>query len=448
MNKRRLLITQPQATVGQNTELGPRLEVMKCACGCQLGSPSGCFCNGPGTQRRALNLTAVSPSVGAKIIAARKKHQDRPVCVAYHSLVDAEPCRLVKPAAPRQVAPRRRRLAVYTGRPIRMVVVSPAADVSTSGRRDAESLHATTVPERAAARLAMGRDRVVVMASDSGFSSHEAFTRVHPSVWLKSRALPRRGGVRGDGRGARTSRRDHASVRPLADALPPIARRLEPECRHVHACHRTHGSAAAASPHRKTPRDQMSRPRLLSGLGKTDPYAPQEGLVIAGRPFVRYSDVGPGLLTMETGTPLAAPAPDVGEIEVKLSRCLEARRGRGAHGAVRQAAGDLRGDRAMDAEAEREARRLAVGVVHHRPGRESQPRQLAHGRGLADGRIASTVGARAMSCGTSSSPARPIRQIPSTKPLQCCPVGQDVSLRGFTLYGAANTALLPPFVLT
>ena len=54
---------------------------------------------------------------------------------------------------------------------------------------------------------------------------------------------------------------------------------------------------------------------IAESLGKTFPYALQNGLAIAGRPFVRYSDVGPGLMTMETGTPLAAPAPGAGEIE-------------------------------------------------------------------------------------------------------------------------------------
>ena len=54
---------------------------------------------------------------------------------------------------------------------------------------------------------------------------------------------------------------------------------------------------------------------IAESLGKTFPYALQHGLAIAGPPFVRYSDVGPGLMTMEAGTPLASPAPGVGEIE-------------------------------------------------------------------------------------------------------------------------------------
>src|SRR6185436_19718130 len=54
---------------------------------------------------------------------------------------------------------------------------------------------------------------------------------------------------------------------------------------------------------------------IAESLGKTFPYALQNGLAIAGRPFVRYSDVGPGLMTMETGTPLAIPAPGAGDIE-------------------------------------------------------------------------------------------------------------------------------------
>jgi AraC family transcriptional regulator len=54
---------------------------------------------------------------------------------------------------------------------------------------------------------------------------------------------------------------------------------------------------------------------IAESLGKTFPYALQNGLAIAGRPFVRYSDVGPGLMTMEAGMPLAAAAPGAGDIE-------------------------------------------------------------------------------------------------------------------------------------
>jgi AraC family transcriptional regulator len=54
---------------------------------------------------------------------------------------------------------------------------------------------------------------------------------------------------------------------------------------------------------------------IAEGLGKTFPYALQNGLAIAGRPFARYSDVGPGLMTIEVGTPLATPAAGAGDIE-------------------------------------------------------------------------------------------------------------------------------------
>ena len=54
---------------------------------------------------------------------------------------------------------------------------------------------------------------------------------------------------------------------------------------------------------------------IAEGLGKTYPYALQNSLAIAGRPFARYSDVGPGLMTIEVGTPLAAPAAGAGDIE-------------------------------------------------------------------------------------------------------------------------------------
>ena len=44
---------------------------------------------------------------------------------------------------------------------------------------------------------------------------------------------------------------------------------------------------------------RIARPEIAAtmaeGLGKTIPYALQNSLAIAGRPFARYSDVGPAL---------------------------------------------------------------------------------------------------------------------------------------------------------
>jgi AraC family transcriptional regulator len=55
--------------------------------------------------------------------------------------------------------------------------------------------------------------------------------------------------------------------------------------------------------------------RIGEGLGKSCSYAQFAGHAMAGPPYVRYTSVGPGLMTIEAGAPLATPAPGSGEVE-------------------------------------------------------------------------------------------------------------------------------------
>lgn len=170
--------------------------------------------------------------------------------------------------------------------------------------------------DRAAAHLSAGSNRVVDVALDSGFASHEVFTRAFTRRFGRS---PER--YRAVARSAATAeaRARHAEITEAAGpcltlyhlsldanrspvmSTPTIERQeLQPQ--------------PALIVKRRVARSEIAA-TIAESLGKTFPYALQNGLAIAGRPFVRYSDVGPGLMTMETGTPLAAPAPGVGEIE-------------------------------------------------------------------------------------------------------------------------------------
>ena len=171
--------------------------------------------------------------------------------------------------------------------------------------------------DRAAARLATGTDRVVDIALDSGFASHEVFTRAFTRRYGRS---PER--YRAAVRSAATAdaRMRHAEITEAAGpcltlyhlslddssrspfmATPTVERKeLQPQ--------------AALVVKRRIARTEIAA-TIAEGLGKTYPYALQNGLAIAGRPFARYSDVGPGLMTIEVGTPLAAPAAGVGDID-------------------------------------------------------------------------------------------------------------------------------------
>jgi AraC family transcriptional regulator len=170
--------------------------------------------------------------------------------------------------------------------------------------------------DRAAGRLATGTDRVVDVALDSGFASHEVFTRAFTRRYGRS---PERYRAAARSAAPAAARARHAEVteasgpcltlyhlsleepRSSLMTTPVIERKeLQPQ--------------PALIVRRRVARSEIAT-TIAESLGKTYPYALQNGLAIAGRPFVRYSDVGPGLMTMETGTPLAVPAPGVGEIE-------------------------------------------------------------------------------------------------------------------------------------
>ena len=178
--------------------------------------------------------------------------------------------------------------------------------------------------DRAAARLATGTDRVVDVALESGFSSHEVFTRAFTRRYGRS---PERYRAAVRSTATAEARTRHAEV---TEATGPCVTLY-----HV-ALEETEPRRAGLQPRRSPFMPTIERQQLLpqhalivkrrvarseiattiaESLGKTFPYALQNGLAIAGRPFVRYSDVGPGLMTMETGMPLASPAPGVGEIE-------------------------------------------------------------------------------------------------------------------------------------
>ena len=169
----------------------------------------------------------------------------------------------------------------------------------------------------AAARLAAGNDRVVDVALDSGFASHEVFTRAFTRRFGRS---PER--YRATARSVATAeaRARHAEITEAAAPCLTLYHLSLEDSNRSHAMSTPAIERKELQPQpalivkRRVARSEIAA-TIAESLGKTYPYALQNGLAIAGRPFVRYSDVGPGLMTMETGTPLAAPAPGVGEIE-------------------------------------------------------------------------------------------------------------------------------------
>ena len=56
--------------------------------------------------------------------------------------------------------------------------------------------------------------------------------------------------------------------------------------------------------------------KVLGGMfGQVFMYAQQSGAALAGRPFARYLEWGPGLCTLEAGLPVAANHPGEGDVK-------------------------------------------------------------------------------------------------------------------------------------
>lgn len=61
-------------------------------------------------------------------------------------------------------------------------------------------------------------------------------------------------------------------------------------------------------------RDQIAA-TIGASLGRIVPYALGAGATLAGQPFARYPEFGPGSPVIEVGMPLAAPVAGQGDIE-------------------------------------------------------------------------------------------------------------------------------------
>jgi AraC family transcriptional regulator len=169
--------------------------------------------------------------------------------------------------------------------------------------------------ERAAALLLVTREAILHVALACGFGSHEAFCRTfHRRFGMPPSVYRRRG---------------------FADAIDMdgAARHLELVSRvgpcigihHSTQTARETGMAAytidrielRAQPvllvRRRVPHSQIAA-ALGELLGRVFLHAQRSGAALAGQPFTRYLEWGPGLLTIEAGLPVAATVSGEGDV--------------------------------------------------------------------------------------------------------------------------------------
>lgn len=174
--------------------------------------------------------------------------------------------------------------------------------------------------ERAAGRLIATDERVTAIALDAGFASHEVFTRAFNRQFGQSPAGYRRMPLR---RAPADVRARHAEVAASTGACVGLF--------HLHVTPRSgrltmptltiERRTLAAQPvlfiRRRIARDELAA-TLGQCFGAVFGHCQKAGLALDGRPYTRYLSAGPGLWTIEAGTPLALAAPGEGDIEAGM----------------------------------------------------------------------------------------------------------------------------------
>lgn len=172
---------------------------------------------------------------------------------------------------------------------------------------------------RAAAMLLATRDSVLDIALACGFQSHEAF----------SRAFRRAFGIapsayRARGFSALTDRPKASRHAQIVDQITPCLRLFHGEGRK-----QEENKQMAYSISKKEIPEQpvlVVRRRIKpselaatlgAALGQVFQYAQQNGIALAGQPFTRYIEWGPGIWTIEAGLPVTAPAKTSPEGDVR-----------------------------------------------------------------------------------------------------------------------------------
>jgi len=181
-------------------------------------------------------------------------------------------------------------------------------------------------PKQLTLRLRLGRAAVLLLTSDDsvldvalscGFQSHEAFTRAFRRRFGMTPTAYRARGFVNDVDTTQAS--DHAA---LVDKVGPCVGLY-----HVSGRVSFEGNEMTYSITKKelapqpvlVVRRKVKRSEIASTIAQVLPqvflYAQQNGIALAGQPFTRYLEMGPGLVTMQLGMRVAASGQDPKRIE-------------------------------------------------------------------------------------------------------------------------------------
>jgi AraC family transcriptional regulator len=170
--------------------------------------------------------------------------------------------------------------------------------------------------ERAAVFLLTGPDSVLDVALDCGFQSHEAFCRAFRKRFgMAPSAYRARGFVQ---RVDAVQAQDHAALVTQVGPCVGLYQIREDDSFRSNDMDYSIAKKELSPQPVLVIRRRVKRSEIANALG--DMYghvyqlAQRNGVALAGPPFARYLDWGPGLTTIEAGMPVAAPAAGDGEV--------------------------------------------------------------------------------------------------------------------------------------
>ncbi len=161
---------------------------------------------------------------------------------------------------------------------------------------------------RAAAMLLTTGDSVLDVALSCGFQSHEAFCRGFRKRFGITPSAYRARGLAGGGN-------EH---RALVDRIGPCIRlfhtRQDPRPGRIEMAYSITKKEIPAQPVmvvRRRIKPSEVAATLAEALGHVFLQAQQNGIALAGQPFTRYLEWGPGLWTIEAGMPVTAEVSEI-----------------------------------------------------------------------------------------------------------------------------------------
>jgi AraC family transcriptional regulator len=170
--------------------------------------------------------------------------------------------------------------------------------------------------EQAAARLLTSQKPIVTVAASAGFGSHAVFTRAFRRHFQCTPAEYR---ARWNRRLPPAARLSHAATTATAGPclglfhlpIDPIRRHTMPL---ISIDRRDLTVQSILFTRSRAARHELAQ-AIGEAVGKVYMHAQRVGVALAGHPFTRYQATGPGLLTIDVGFGLTAPAAGDDDVE-------------------------------------------------------------------------------------------------------------------------------------